>query len=258
MYKQVPSSPLAKGFLSFLSGFHEIQIYNEGMTLVSCFKEKDVFDIAVLGSSLYMTNPENRCIYVHDLKNQCQEDPLYLTTQCYGICTFDDSLAVLLCDKYNERYEICFIKDIGAFGEKIELTGGRFDFKSPKQLAICAITRLAYVCDEEAGLVKCFRLDGRLNWERYVYGAGSLALFNGYLMVGRGYTCSVDVLISGGRFNGRLQSFQYELFEPRCIVIDSSKSEIVVVDGNNMIHLFSLRRRCDLIQKKKGRFCSII
>jgi hypothetical protein len=244
-------------FLDIL-GFREIQIYNKEMTLVSCFKEIGIFDIAVLGSTLYMTVPEERCIQMFDLKEQSHEGPLYLTTKCYGICTFDDILTVLLCDEHNEKYEICFIKAIGVFGEKIKLMGGRFDFKSPRQLAVCPITRLAYVCDEEAGLVKCFRLDGRLNWERFVYGAGSLALFNGYLMVARGYTCSIDVLVSGGRFNGRLQSFQYELFEPKCIAIESNRSEIVVVDGKNMIHLFILRRREEIALEKKTRFCSII
>ncbi|XP_045205454.2 uncharacterized protein LOC123557809 [Mercenaria mercenaria] len=240
------------------NGLHEIQMYNKEMTLVSNIREKGIFDIAVLGTIMYMTVPEDKCIHVYDLLNQCYQDPLYLTTKCFGICTFIDNLAVLLCEENDQKYQICFLKAIGVFGEKIELRGGRFKFTCPRQLTICAITRVAYVSDNEAGLVKCFRLDGRLSWERLVYGAGPLAVYNGYLMVGRGYTNSVDVLISGGRFNGRLQSFQYELLEPQSLAVSNEKSEIVIVDGNNMIHLFTLHKREEFVQKKESRSCLIV
>lgn len=215
------------------------------MTLVFSFKEKDVFDLSVLGSVLYMTIPEEKCIHVYDLLEHVHKDPLYLTMKCYGIDTFNDTLAVLLCEENVMKYEVCVLKSIGIVSEIISLKGGKLTFRCPRELAMCSRTRLIYVSDEEAGIVKCFRFDGHLSWERLVYGAGSLAVYNGYLMVGREYTSSIDVLIGGGKFNGRLQSYKYALVEPQCLAISKTDPLIVVVDGDQLIHLFSLRRNSE-------------
>lgn len=243
--------------LCFISGLHEVQIYNSDMTLISCFRENNLFDLAVLGSTLYMTIPEESSVHVYDLSNQSQLEPIYLTTECFGMDSFNDNLAVLLCDEGKKQYNICVLNSLGILGDCIVLKGGRLKFKCPRELAMCAMTRLAYVSDEEAGIVKCFRFDGRLSWERLVYGAGALAVHNGYLMVGREYTSSIDVLIGGGQFNGRLQSLKYALFEPHCLAISQKRSEIVVVDGNQMTHQFILHRQDELV-KKRTSVCVVL
>lgn len=242
----------------FVLGLQEIQIYDREMTLASTFKANGVFGIVVLGNLLSMTIPDEKCIKVYDLLKQIEIDPFYLTSKCFGIDTFNDDLAVLLCDERNQKYQVCLLKSIGICGDIIELKGGRLNFKSPRELAMCPVTRLVYVSDEEAGLVKCFRLDGHLNWERFVFGAGALSVYNGYLMVGREYTSSVDVLIGGGRFNGRLQSLKYELFEPQCFTVSNASSNFVLVDGNNMIHLFCLYKREEFLAQQKTSCCLIV
>ncbi|KAL4218979.1 hypothetical protein ACF0H5_021565 [Mactra antiquata] len=222
------------------SGLQELQFYNEQMTLTSTVKQKYVYDIAILNSCLYMTVPTNACMKVFNLVDQKFAKDLVFTRRCYGMSILDNQIAVLMCVEGEEMCQLCYLKDIGIVGDIINLKGGRLKFQRPRQVAICPMTRLVYVTDREAGLIKCFMLDGSLYWERLVYDAGHVSVFAGNVLVARDFPSSIDMLGRKGGFLGRLESNEYDIFRPQCIATSNYKPEILVIDGNQMIHLFSI------------------
>ena len=204
-----------------------------------------------------MTNPNQLCIDVVDLQTMELKPSINITMKCYGITSLGEELAVLLWDVNDQNLHICFVDNCCITGGYIPLITGAYNFKSPRKLAGCPQTRLLYVSDAEAGLVKCFRPDGKLKWEKIVYGAGDIAVFNCYAIVARRFTHSVDVLSERGTFVGRLQSEDYGLISPSVLETDTETSKLVISDQEHMIHCFKVKTKIDspVEQSKKVTFC---
>ncbi|KAH3794354.1 hypothetical protein DPMN_147887 [Dreissena polymorpha] len=231
------------------------------MTLHRIIKATDVFDMAVMGHILYMTVPKQKTVYGYNLHEKKRLPSIQLTHKCYGLDSFDNKIAILLCDTAENDFQIAFMKDVGVVAGKTDLSRGEYQFKKPQYLAVCSLTRLAYVSDRKANLLKCFRLDGGLCWEKVVIGAGPLAIYSGYLIMARAYTSSVDVFAGGGEYKGRLRSVKYAIVRPRCIAAKEHTASFVLVDEDQLIHRFKISQINKIDPKTKAggsRACAIL
>ncbi|WAR31050.1 hypothetical protein MAR_033592 [Mya arenaria] len=216
--------------------------------------EEDVFDVAVSGGILFMSIPDKKTVKTYDFIRRKRNEIIYLTNACFGMYTFEKTAAILLAEKEKDTFQIAFLTSIGIVGGKTKLDRGLKLLKKPRHLAVCHLTRLAYVSDTEAGLVKCFRLDGQLCWESIIIGAGHLTLYNGYLLISREFTSSIDVIAGGGKFEGRLQSVEYDVVEPQCIAVKQDDSIFLLVDRYQLIHKYRIWKGS---RKKKSKTCTL-